>query len=196
VMFIGDFEKAASWIPKSVVGCKRFLDRVCAMADIAVEIGSASVEAALHRTIRKVTGDIEEMKFNTAIAAMMSFVNVVYDAGSISRSQYRRLLLILNPFAPHVTEELWENLGFGGRLYQAAWPAYDEALCREDTVEIAVQLNGKLRGHVAIPADASDADAVAAAKADANVTQALRGMQVVKEIYVRGKLVNIVAKPA
>ena len=193
-MFIGDFEKAAPWSSSSIRGCRRFLERVWALQDAVLpEKGvRPALEIAFNKTIRKVGEDIENLKYNTAIAAMMALLNDL--TGGVTREEYRILLLLLNPFAPHMTEELWEIMGYGGQLAQAEWPAYDPDKCREDTVEIAVQLNGKLRSRVTIPADADAAAAIAAAKADEKVAQGMEGMAVVKELYVPGKLVNIVVK--
>ena len=134
------------------------------------------------------------MKFNTAIAALMALINKIYEKKSVTRGELRTFLHLLNPFAPHVTEEMWERLGFGGMIAYAAWPAYDETKCRDDVVEIAVQICGKLKGRVTIAADADEATALAAAKADDKVAAELAGKTVVKEIYVKGKIVNIVAK--
>ena len=139
--------------------------------------------------------DAENLKFNTAIAAMMALLNDFAAAGGATREEYRILLILLNPFAPHMTEELWERLGYGGQLAQAQWPVYDPAKCVEDTVEIAVQVNGKIRTRLVIPADSEAAQALAAAKADEKIAAALAGMQIVKELYVPGKLVNLVIRP-
>ena len=153
------------------------------------------LETAVHKTIRKVGEDAENLKFNTAIAAMMSLLNDLAAAGGATREEYRILLILLNPFAPHMTEELWERLGYGGQLAQAQWPAYDPAKCVEDQVEIAVQVNGKIRTRLLIPAAAQADEALAAAKADEKIAAALEGMQLVKELYVPGKLVNLVVRP-
>ena len=147
----------------------------------------------MHRTIKKVSEDIEAMKFNTAIAAMMSLINTFYEKDSVNRAEYKALLTILNPFAPHITEELHSTI-FGTVLSEQSWAEYDDALCVEATVEIAVQINGKVKAKVNIPADADDKTAIDAAKADAAVAAAIDGKSIVKEIYVKGRLVNIVAK--
>ena len=197
-MFIGDFEKAAPWSSASIRGCRRFLERVWALQENLVpgEGVRPALETAVHKTIRKVGEDIEGLKYNTAIAAMMALLNDLCNAGGATREEYRILLLLLNPFAPHMTEELWEMLGYGGQLAHAQWPAYDETKCVESTVEIAVQINGKIRTRMTVGA-ADDAQTVlAAAKAEEKVAQALDGMQIVKELYVPGKLVNLVVKPA
>ena len=196
-MFIGDFEKAAPWSSASIRGSRRFLERVWAMQEKLLPGDGVrpQTEAAVHKAIRKVGDDIEGLKFNTAIAAMMTLVNELTAAGGATREEYRILLILLNPFAPHMTEELWELCGFGGQLSQTAWPVYDESKCREDTVEIAVQINGKVRSRVTIPANADAAAAIAAAKADEKIAPALQGMATVKELYVPGKLVNLVVRP-
>ena len=196
-MFIGDFEKAAPWNTASIKGCRRFLERVWGLAeriDPAQEGYSAALEGAMHRTVKKVTQDIESLKMNTAIAAMMSLVNEMYDAKSVTKGEVRTLLLLLNPFAPHMTEEMWEQLGFGGQIAHAQWPQYDEAKCAENTVEIAVQVNGKVRARITVPAAIAKEDALALAKAEPNVARELAGKTVVKEIFVPGKLVNLAAK--
>ena len=197
-MFIGDFEKAAPWSSNSIRGCRRFLERVWVMQDklLPGEGIRPALEVSVNKTIRKVGEDIETLKYNTAIAAMMALMNDFDQNGGATREEYRVLLLLLNPFAPHMTEEIWEQLQYGGQLAHAAWPAYDEAKCTEATVEIAVQVNGKLRSRIAVAADISAADALAAAKADAKIAPLLEGMQRVKELYVPGKLVNLVVKPA
>ncbi|MDY4191351.1 MAG: leucine--tRNA ligase, partial [Oscillospiraceae bacterium] len=193
-MFIGDFEKAAPWNSSSIKGCKRFLDRIWALQSV-LEDGESyrpALEPAMHRTIKKVTEDIEQLKFNTAIAAMMALLNDVEAAGSINRAEYRALLTLLNPFAPHVTEEIWEIQGFGGMLNQQAWPSYDEEKCVDSVVEIAVQVNGKIKCRVNLPADCPKDEAIARAKEA--TAQALEGKTVVKEICVPGKLVNLVVR--
>jgi leucyl-tRNA synthetase len=196
-MFIGDFEKAAPWSSASIRGCRRFLERIWAMAEKPVEGDGVrpALESAVHKTIRKVGDDIENLKYNTAIAAMMALLNDYAEQGGATREELRILLTLLNPFAPHITEELWEQLGFGGQLAHAQWPAYDEKKCVDDTVEIVVQVNGKMRGRLQIAVDATAETAIAAAKADEKVAAAVAGMQIVKEIYVPKKLVNIVVKP-
>ena len=195
-MFIGDFEKAAPWSTKSIKGCKRFLDRVWGLADQLVE-GEGyrpQLEAAMHRTIKKVGEDVEVLKHNTAIAAMMSLVNDLYAAGGATRAEYAALLTLLNPFAPHITEELWQQCGFAGQIAHTAWPRYDEAKCTESTVEVLVQLNGKPKARLALPAGLDKDATLAAAKADPAVAALLEGKTLVKEIAVPGKLVNLVVK--
>lgn len=196
-MFIGDFEKAAPWNSASIKGCKRFLDRVWNLQEIAVDGDDyrPELEAPIHRTIKKVTEDIDNLKANTAIAAMMSLLNAIADTGAVTKGELRTLTLLLNPFAPHMTEELWEQMGFGGTVTDQQWPAYDEAKCKDETVEIVVQLNGKVRAKLSIPAEMEAADAIALAKQEEKIKAAIENMQIVKEIYVKGKLVNLVVKP-
>ncbi len=195
-MFMGDFEKAAPWKSSSIKGCTRFLERVWALQDKLVDSDqySAKLESSMHKTIKKVTEDIEVLAFNTAIAQMMTLLNEIDAAKSVTRAEYKTLLILLNPFAPHITEELWELCGFGGMVFQQKWPEFDAAKCIDASVEIAVQISGKLRGRVTIPRDCSNEEALAAAKAVAEVASALEGKTIVKEIVVPNKLVNIVAK--
>ncbi len=195
-MFIGDFEKSAPWSSASIKGCKRFLDRIWALQDVVVDGDTYRDElrASFHKTIKKVTEDIEELKFNTAIASMMSLLNQIAAVGSINRAEFKTFLILLNPFAPHITEELFEQMNYGGMVTEASWPTYDEAECVEDTIELVVQVNGKLRGKLVVAADISKDDAISAAKEEPHVKEAISGKNVVKEIYVPGKLVNIVAK--
>ncbi len=193
-MFIGDFEKAAPWSTSSIKGCKRFLDKVWALKDNVIdgEEYRSEVESEVHKMIRKVTDDIENLKMNTAIASMMAFINTV--GNTINKAEFKTLLILLNPFAPHITEEIWEEMGYEGRLNQAEWPKFDEAKCVEATVEIVVQINGKLRGRVNIPADISSEDAINLAKELEGVKGQIEGKTIVKELYVPKKLVNIVVK--
>ena len=195
-MFIGDFEKAAPWNTSSIKGCKRFLDRVWNLAGSVTAAGgySPALESAMHRTVKKVTNDIDGLKMNTAIAALMSLLNEFSDQQSVTRGEMETFLKLLNPFAPHITEELWQKLGFSGQLAHAPWPAYDEAKCADKTVEIAVQVNGKVRAKLTVAADLDAAGAIAAAKAEPAVAAQLAGKTVVKEIYVPGKLVNLAVK--
>ena len=195
-MFIGDFEKAAPWNINSLRGCRRFLDRYWNLQDVLVEGGlRPEMETVFHKTIKKVTEDIESLKFNTAIAALMALLNDVADKGSITKEELKIFTLLLNPFAPHITEEVWDVNALGEGLASVAqWPAYDEAKCKDATVEIVVQINGKLRARMQVAADISKDDAIAAAKADAKIAAEIDGKRIVKEIYVPGKLVNIVAK--
>ena len=195
-MFIGDFEKAAPWSTSSIKGCRRFVERVWNLRDkVNGEEGrSKALEKALNRTIKKVTEDIEDMKFNTAIAAMMSLLNEVDKVGSLSNEDYKTIINLLNPFAPHVTEELWEERGFEGFCSLADWPKYDESLCVDSEVEIAVQVNGKLKDRITVAVDADQDTVLADAKKSQKVVAELESGNVVKEIYIKGKLVNIVVK--
>jgi leucyl-tRNA synthetase len=196
-MFIGDFEKAAPWSSTSIKGCRRFLERVWGLQENILP-GDAirpQLETPFHKTIRKVTEDIDNLKYNTAIAALMALLNTIYESGGITRGEYRVFLILLNPFAPHITEEIWENMKLGRLIARSEWPAYDAAKCVEQTIEIAVQINGKVRTRITIAADSDSAAAVSAAKSDEKIASALEGMQVVKELYVPGKLVNLVVKP-
>ena len=195
-MFIGDFEKAAPWSQSSIKGSKRFLDKVWALSDKLTDGDSyrAELESAFHRTIKKVTEDIEGLKMNTAIAALMSLLNDIQGFGGINEAEFKTYLILLNPFAPHMTEELWQQAGFEGMLNEAEWPKYDEAKCADSTVEIAVQVNGKIKARINVAADISAPDAIAAAKADGTVTAAIEGKSIIKELYVPKKLVNIVVK--
>ena len=195
VLFMGDYEQAAPWNEDSMKGCKRFLDRVWGLQDILTNGDTFRPEmtAVMHRTIKKVSEDIEAMKFNTAIASMMTLLNTIYENGSINRAEYGALLRILNPFAPHMTEEIYQNV-FGKILSEQSWPAYDDALCVEKTVEMAVQVNGKLRGRIRVPTDADAETVLGIAKADEVVGAALAGKTLVKEIVVPNKIVNLVVK--
>ena len=195
-MFIGDFEKAAPWNPAGIRGCRRFVERFWNFQNILTEGGlRKGLETSFHKTIKKVGEDIENLKFNTAIAALMSLMNEIYDTGSITKEELRLFALLLDPFAPHVVDELWETVGYdNGMACQQTWPAYDDAKCRDNTVEIAVQVNGKVRARIQIAADSSKEDILAAAKAEEKIAAELDGKQIVKEICVPGKLVNIVVK--
>ncbi len=197
VLFMGDYEQAAPWSENSVKGCKRFVDRIWNLQEILVDGDEFSKElsSSFHKTIKKVTEDIEALKYNTAIAALMTLLNAIYTKGSINKAELKALLLLVNPFAPHVTEEMWEACGYGKMMAaDGEWPTYDEAKCIDETIEIVVQINGKIRAKLNVPADIEQADAVAAAKADEKVAAELDGKNIIKEIYVKGKLVNIVAK--
>ncbi len=197
VLFMGDYEQAAPWSESSVKGCKRFIDRVWALEDILKD-GDEYTEAlssSMHKTIKKVSEDIEQMKYNTAIAALMTLLNKIYEVGSINRAELKTVLILLNPFAPHITEEMWEKLGYGEMLAaDGEWCSYDEAKCVDSTVEIAIQINGKVRSRINVAIDISNEDAIAAAKADEKIASELEGKNIIKEIYVKGKLVNIVAR--
>ncbi len=194
-MFIGDFEKSAPWSPSSIKGCRRFLERVGAMTELVSGSGvTEKLEKSFHKTIKKVTEDIDAMKFNTAIAALMSLANEIYDCGTLTTEEMGIFLTLLNPFAPHLTEEIWESMGHNDLLSLAAWPTYDEAKTQDDTVEIALQCNGKFRGTMMIAKDADKDSVLAQAKADARMAPMIADKTVVKEIYVPNKLVNIVVK--
>ncbi len=195
-MFIGDFEKAAPWNINSLRGCRRFLERYWNLQEILTEGGlRPEMETAFHKAIKKVTEDIESLKFNTAIAALMALINDITDHGSITKEELKIFTLLLNPFAPHVTEEVWEANALGeGMVASAQWPAYDEAKCKDQTVEIVVQVNGKLRARMQVEADIAKEDALAAAKNEPKIAAEIAGKKIVKEIYVPGKLVNIVAR--
>ena len=196
VLFMGDYEKAAPWSESSVKGCKRFVDRIWALQDKIVDSDEYSdkLRSLMHKTIKKVSDDIESMKFNTAIAAMMTLLNEIYNVGSITKKEFRDLLIILNPFAPHVTEELYQMIGCEGVLDEQEWVTYDEALCKDDTIEIVCQINGKVKSKLTIPTDAAKDDVIALAKADEAIVKATEGKNIVKEIYVPNKLVNLVVK--
>jgi leucyl-tRNA synthetase len=194
-MFIGDFEKAAPWNPQSIKGCKRFLERFLDLVDIAEGEGvTPALEKVFHKTIKKVTADIDNMKFNTAIAAMMALVNTIAEVGKITKCELKTFAKLLSPFAPHVAEEVYEMMGGNGLVSIAPWPVYDESKTVDDTVDFPVQINGKVRAVVAIPAAADKDGILAAVKADEKIAAALEGKTVVKEIVVPGKIVNIVIK--
>ena len=195
-MFIGDFEKTAPWNTSSIKGVKRFLERVAALTDIMTpeEGYSPELEGSFHKLIRKVSEDIEGLECNTAIAAMMSVLNEINDKGSVTRGELRTFITLLNPFAPHLTEEMNEAIGGKEMLVHAKWPEYDPAKCVDAAVEIAVQISGKIKARLMIPSDAAEEEVKALVMADANVQAALAGKSIIKEIYVKGKLYNIVAK--
>ena len=201
IMFIGDFEKVATWSDDAVKGCKRFLDRVWNLADQVTEEDGVSEKNApiVHKTIKKVTDDIDTLKMNTSIAALMAMVNEFYSNG-VSRGDFEALLLMLSPFAPHMVEELWEQKGFaakyeGKMAMQCAWPEYDESKTVASSVEMAVQVSGKFKGTIIIPVDSDQDTVVEAAKASEKVAKAIAGMQIVKVIHVKNKLVNLIVKP-
>ena len=195
-MFIGDFEKAAPWSSASIKGCRRFIDRIWALQEILTdeEGYSKELESDFHKTVKKVTEDIEAMKYNTAIAAMMALLNDIQAKGSITKGEYKTLLLLLNPFAPHVTEEIWENQNFGGMLNQQSWPTYDESKCVDATVEVVVQVTGKIKARLQMPVDITKEHALAMAKENEAVAALIAGKTIVKEIYVPGKLINLVVR--
>ena len=193
-MFIGAFDAAAAWSENGVKGCRRFLERVWKCADMVTdETGiSGELETKVHQTIKKVSQDFEALKYNTAIAAMMELVNEFYKKNSVTRDEFKTLLVLLNPVAPHITEELWEQLGFDGYIFNQSWPEFDEAKTKESVIEIGVQVNGKVRGTVSLAVDASQEEALAAGKEA--VADKIAGKTVVKEIYVPGRILNIVVK--
>jgi len=192
-MFIGAFELSASWSDDGVKGCRRFLERVWKLKDMLTQDDGyrADLETKMHQTIKKVSNDYESLKYNTAIAAMMALINDFYKKGSVSRGEYRTLLILLNPVAPHITEELWQNAGFEGRLYQTSWPAYEEAKTVEETVEIALQINGKIRAVMNISKEEEKESVLTKAKEE--LGEKLTG-NIIKEIYVPGRIVNFVVK--
>ncbi len=196
-MFIGDFEKAAPWSPSSIRGCRRFIERFWNLQNILVDGDSIrpELESSFHKAIKKVGDDIENIKFNTAIAALMSLINDVTAFGSINKKELGIFAILLNPFAPHVTEEVWEDCSLGeGIVAEQSWPEYDESKCVEETIEIAVQVNGRIKAKINIAPDAEQADVLAQAKSDESVAAAVEGKNIVKEIYVKGRIVNIVVK--
>ena len=197
-MFIGDFEKAAPWSASSIKGCRRFLERYYNLQEKLID-GDAirpELECAFHKTIKKVGEDIENIKFNTAIAALMALMNDISAVGNINKKEYAIFTILLNPFAPHITEEVWESCSLGdGIVAEQSWPNFDESKCKEEQIEIVVQVNGKIKAKLMIPADAEQSEAISLAKADENVQKAVEGMNIIKEIYVKGRLVNIVVKP-
>ncbi len=197
-MFIGDFEKAAPWSPSSIRGCRRFIERFWNLQTILVDDNTIrpELESAFNKAIKKVGEDIENIKFNTAIAALMSLINDVTSFGSVSKKELAIFSILLNPFAPHVTEEIWDVCKLGdGIVAEQSWPEYDESKCVEETIEIAVQVNGRIKAKINVAADAEQDAVLAQAKADENVAKAIDGMNIVKEIYVKGRIVNIVVKP-
>ncbi len=196
-MFIGDFEKAAPWSSAGIKGCRRFAERYWNLQNILCEESGLrpDMEGIFHKTIKKVSEDTENLKFNTAIAALMTLMNAVGEKGSITKDELKIFTVLLNPFAPHITEEVWERCGLGqGMVAQQTWPEYDEAKCKDDTVEIVVQVCGKVRARLNVAADIGKDDALAAAKADPKIAAEIQGKSILKEIYVPGKLVNLVVR--
>ena len=195
-MFIGDFEKSAPWSTNSLKGCRRFVERYFALQDVMTpeETLRPALEGLFHKTIKKVSEDIEQLKFNTAIAALMMLLNEITATGSITKGELRLFTLLLDPFAPHVTEEVWSKIGTSGMACQQPWPQYDEEKCKDSTVQIVVQVNGKVRARLDVAADITKEDALAAAKAHEKIAPAVAGKTIVKEIYVPGKLVNLVCR--
>ena len=196
-MFIGDFEKAAPWSNAGIKGCRRFIERYWNLQSILVD-GEAirpEMENSFHKAIKKVSYDIENLKFNTAIASLMALMNVIAEKGSINKAELSVFTMLLNPFAPHVTEEVWSEMKLGeGMVTEQPWPKYDESKCKDDVIEIVVQVNGKVRTRLCVAADIQKDDAIALAKAEDRIAAEINGKNVVKEIYVPGKLVNIVVK--
>ena len=197
-MFIGDFEKAAPWNDKGIKGCRRFVERYYNLQEKLIDGDEVrpELECSIHKTIKKVSEDIENIKFNTAIASLMALMNDINAVGSINKKEYAIFSILLNPFAPHVTEEIWSTCNLGdGMVVDQPWPEYDESKCKANEIEIAVQVNGKIKTKLMIPAEAEQAEVIAIAKADENVKKSVEGMNIIKEIYVKGRLVNIVVKP-
>ena len=196
ILFMGDYGQATPWSENSVKGCKRFLDRVWGLNDLVRDGNSYSkaLETPFHQTIKKVSADYDSMKFNTAIAALMTLINKIYDEGSLTKKELASFITLLNPVAPHITEEMWEMNGFDGMLCEQKWVEYDEAKTVEETIEIPVSVCGKLRGVVSVPADADKDAVIAAAKEDEKVQSFIAGKTIVKEIFVPGRMVNIVVK--
>lgn len=194
-MFIGDFEKTAPWSPSSIKGCKRFLERVWGLQEILTdgEDYRDELKASFHKTIKKVSEDIETLKFNTAIAAMMSLLNEIYNTGSINKAELKAFCIMLNPFAPHITEEIYQSQ-FGEILNKQPWVKFNEELCKEDKIEIVIQVNGKLKAKLMVNADADKDSVLEIAAQEEKVKEALNGKNVLKQIYVQNKLVNFVAK--
>ncbi len=195
-LFIGAFDQATPWSTQGLSGCHKFLDRVWNLKDMVADGDeySSDMETSMHKTIKKVTEDIEKIKFNTAIAALMALVNEFYKKGSVNRAEYKSLITLLNPFAPHITEELWETLSFGGALSDSVWPSFDEEKTIDDEVELAVQIQGKIKAKIMAASDATEDAIKEIALADEKVKEALSGKTIIKIIVVPGKLVNIVAK--
>ena len=195
VLFMGDYASAAPWNESSMKGCKRFLERIADLTDLVrPDGGNAKLESSFHKTVKKVSGDIEELKFNTAIAAMMSLLNEIYEVGSLTPDELSVLIRLLCPFAPHLAEEMWESIGGKGFCSLAPWPEWDDAKTVDSTVEVAVQINGKVRATVELPLNCPKEEAIALAKADSRVAAQLEGKTVVKEISVPNKIVNLVVK--
>jgi leucyl-tRNA synthetase len=196
VMFIGDYEKPVPWNDNSVKGSKRFLDRVWKLQEMITNQDgfSKELETSMHRTIKKVSQDLEEMKYNTAVAALMTLINEFYDNGSVTKDELKAFIILLNPIAPHITEEIWSIQGYEGMLNQTQWPEWDENKTIEDVIEIPVQINGKVRAKVNVPKDAEQSIVKKAVMDDDNVKMFIDDKKIVKEIFVPGKIYNIVVK--
>ncbi|MBR6533952.1 MAG: class I tRNA ligase family protein, partial [Clostridia bacterium] len=194
-MFIGDFEKSAPWSQESIKGCKRFLERVASLPELVNGTGvTPKLESSFHKTVKKVTEDIDNMKFNTAIAALMSLLNEINSAGSLTKDEAMTFVTLLCPFAPHLCEEIWESLGGNGLCSRTAWPSFDESKTVDSTIEIGVQINGKMRGTVTLSRDCDKDTAMKAVMENERIAEYITGKTVVKEIYVPGKIFNIVVK--
>ena len=196
-MFIGDFEKAAPWSSASIKGCKRFLERIWGLGENVIDGDGYRdfMVGEMNRTIKKVTEDIDEMKFNTAIAALMALINVIAEkGGKVTRDELKTILLLVSPFAPHLAEEMWEMFAFGGTINDQSWPKYDAAKCIDNEVEIVVQVNGKIRARMSVGIDEAQDAVIEKAKNNEKVAAEISGKTVIKELYVKGKLVNIVVK--
>ncbi|EOD01175.1 leucine--tRNA ligase [Caldisalinibacter kiritimatiensis] len=195
-MFIGDFEKSVPWSQNGVKGCKRFLDRVWRLQSIIVDGDkySKELESSMHKTIKKVSEDYEQMKFNTAISALMSLTNEFYDLGKVNKAEMKAFLILLNPVSPHITEELWQILDLGGMLNEQTWPQWDEEKTVDAVIEVPIQINGKVRGKVTVPAEASKEEIKAKALEDESISKYVEGKNIIKEIHVPGKIFNIVVK--
>ena len=196
-MFIGDFEKAAPWSSSSIKGCRRFIERYWNLQSIlsGKKDIRPQLEASFHKTIKKVSEDIENLKFNTAIAYLMALINEIYESGSITIEELKIFTKLLNPFAPHVTEEVWKNQNFGKKFVcEQTWPKYDENKCADKEIEIAVQVNGKIRARIVVPIDANAEKVKEIAKKEKTVLDSIGSLNILKQIYVPGKLLNIVAK--
>lgn len=196
VLFMGDYEKAAPWQEQSIKGCKKFLDRVWALQDMVVDGNEYSddLKSSIHKTIKKVSNDIENLKFNTAIAALMTLINEIYAKKSITKGELKTFITLLNPFAPHMTEEINELMGYDVPLSSTEWVSYDEAMCVDDTIEIVAQINGKVKCKAVISKDAPNDEVISLVKSDEKIIESTQGKSIVKEIYVPGKLVNLVVK--
>ena len=195
ILFLGDYTASAPWAENGVKGCRRFLERVAALTDVAKGKGSTpALEKQFHKTVKKVSSDIEEMKFNTALAALMTLINEISDVGTLTVDELKTFIALLCPFAPHLCEEIWESLGEKGFLSLAPWPTYDEDKVVDSEVEIAVQINGKLRGTVTVSADADQASVLGVVRSSEKIAPLIEGKQVIKEIYIPGKIVNIVVR--
>jgi leucyl-tRNA synthetase len=195
ILFMGDYGSSAPWNESSMKGCKRFIDRIADMVNLIKGEGvTPKLETAFHKTIKKVSSDIEEMKFNTAIATLMTLVNDIYDCGSLTKDEMLTFVKLISPFAPHIAEEIWESLGGEGFCSLAKWPEYDESKTIDSTVEVALQINGKLKGTIMLPLNCPRDEAIAAAKADEKMKAAIEGKTIVKEIAVPNRIVNIVVK--